>query len=138
MHFLRRYWLPMNSNTEHKYQRIALGKFGEEAARRFLKNRNYKIVNKNYRTPFGEIDIVAYKQRSFIFVEVKTRTSLNFGLPEEAVGKKKRISMIKAARFYMKKHNVYGCDAMFGVISIITKSGQALDIKFIDNAFGEE
>ena len=130
--------LPMNSRTEHKYQKIALGKFGERVARRFLKNRSYKIIDTNYRTPFGEIDMVVCKEGSFIFVEVKTRRSLNFGLPEEALRNKKKASMIKAARFYIKRHNIYNCNVMLGVVAIITKDGQILDIKFIENAFGEE
>lgn len=123
------------SKTGHNFQKIFLGKFGEEKARRFLKSKGYQILDRNYRTPFGELDIVAFRDESLVFVEVKTRTSLEFGLPEEAVGQKKILAMIKAARFYLKVKKLYGCNATFGIISIITCGKEVQEINFIENAF---
>lgn len=77
-----------------------LGKNGERAALRYLKSQGYKIVATNYRTPFGEADIVALDNDELAFVEVKARTSDKYGTPKEAVDKDKRRRYYKIAAFY--------------------------------------
>ena len=134
---LKRFLLLMRNKTGHGCQRIILCKFGESQARRFLKSKGYRVIDKNYRTPFGELDIVACKDGCFIFVEVKTKSSLEFGLPEEAVRGKKILTIIRAARFYMKINRLYDCNASFGVISVMVKDNEVSEIKFIENAFEE-
>ncbi|MEE8424042.1 MAG: YraN family protein, partial [Thermodesulfobacteriota bacterium] len=66
------------------------GAMGEELASKFLKKQGYKIVEKNFRTSLGEIDIIALDKGTITFVEVKTRKSTAFGYPQEAVGLKKQ------------------------------------------------
>ncbi|MCM8772312.1 MAG: YraN family protein [Candidatus Omnitrophica bacterium] len=87
---------------------IELGKIGEEKAINFLQKNGYKIIDRNFRTKFGEIDIIAKKNRKIVFIEVKTRSSDNFGLPEEAVNKKKLRKIERVGLCYMnlKKINL--------------------------------
>lgn len=78
----------------------ALGRKGEKLAEKYLKAHGCKILVKNYRTPFGEADIIASDGDEIAFVEVKTRSSDAYGTPAEAVVKAKRLRYQKIARFY--------------------------------------
>ena len=79
-----------------------LGKKGERAAVQYLKSQGYTIVATNYRTPFGEVDIIAIEDDELAFIEVKTRTSDKYGTPKEAVGKDKQRRYYQMARYYGK------------------------------------
>lgn len=78
-----------------------LGAKGEDLACGFLENHGLKIIQKNYYTRFGEIDIIGKDGNQLVFVEVKTRTSREFGLPEEAITQRKLAKMQKAALLYL-------------------------------------
>ena len=78
----------------------SLGNRGESEACRYLKKHGYKILKTNYRTPFGEADIIAEDGDEIVFVEVKTRTSDRYGTPAESVVKKKRETYRKIAKCY--------------------------------------
>ena len=82
------------------------GKQGEEAAVKYLEKNNYKILDKNFYTRSGEIDIVALDQnkKEMVFIEVKARGSNQFGYPEEAVDERKLRKMIKTAKIYTQAH----------------------------------
>ena len=77
-----------------------LGRKGEELTCRYLKKRGYRILHRNYVTPFGEADIVALKEGMYCFVEVKTRESDAFGLPVEAVTARKQERYRKIALYF--------------------------------------
>ena len=81
-----------------------LGDFGEQAAASFLEKRGFRIIERNYLVRGGEIDIVADDGGTLVFVEVKTRSSLKFGLPSEAVNHKKLEHMRCAAELYLSEH----------------------------------
>jgi len=83
-----------------------IGKWGEETAAEYLKQRGYEIIARNARTPFGEIDIIAKQADTLIFVEVKTRTSNKMGLPEESITPRKREHMLAAADYYAAEHEI--------------------------------
>ena len=78
--------------------RQALGKWGETLAADFLNDEGYIIIERNYRTPYGEIDLVAQDGDILVFVEVKTRTSDAFGFPEESITSQKREHLISASQ----------------------------------------
>lgn len=78
------------------------GKFGENLAVNYLEKNGYKIVNKNFRTKFGEIDIIAEKGNYIIFVEVKFRKNPEFGKAEEAISPQKLKKIVSTANFYLK------------------------------------
>lgn len=77
-----------------------VGKLGEDLAAGFLKNQGYKIIERNFRIRGGEIDIVAIDKNTLVYIEVKTRTSHYFGLPEESVTPWKIKFIERAAKFY--------------------------------------
>jgi len=73
---------------------------GEDIAAKYLENKGYKIIERNFRKGYGEIDIIAIQGRTLIFIEVKTRTSEKYGTPAEAITYFKLKSLIKTAEFY--------------------------------------
>ncbi len=77
-----------------------LGRQGEELVVKHLKKQGYKILKRNYRTPFGEADIIALDGEEIAFVEVKTRTTVEYGLPSEAVGADKQRRYRQIAKCY--------------------------------------
>lgn len=97
---------------------LALGKKGEEKASDFLQKLGYKILERNFRTKFGEIDIVAKHKGEIVFVEVKTRSNDNFGLPEESVRKKKLLHLKRCASYYILKNRI-DLPCRFEVLSIL-------------------
>jgi putative endonuclease len=83
-----------------------IGRWGEAAAAAYLQQRGYQIVEKNARTPYGEIDLVTSREGLTVFVEVKARTSRRFGLPEEAITPRKQARMFAAAEHYAAEHEI--------------------------------
>ncbi len=83
-----------------------LGDIGEQAACDYLKKKGYAIVERNFRVKGGEIDIVARKQKQLFFIEVKFRSSLKFGLPEEFVSLAKLKRIDRAIRVYFAMHHM--------------------------------
>ena len=83
-----------------------IGKWGEQAAADYLCQRGYQILDKNARTPFGEIDLVTRLETLTVFVEVKARTTRSFGLPEEAITPRKLAHMRACAEHYAAGHEI--------------------------------
>ncbi len=111
-----------------------VGKKGEKAAELFLRKRGYKIIERNFRTPFGELDLIVRDDNVLIFVEVKTRSSEKFGLPEDAITYKKRLHIVRSAFFYLKKYGLMDCLYRFDIITVMPSG-----IRHYKNAFsGEE
>lgn len=81
-----------------------IGKIGEQKAINFLKTNNYSILRHNFRTVFGEIDIIAKKNKTIFFIEVKTRTSLQKGEPWESVKKNKVFHLKKTSQYFLLKY----------------------------------
>ncbi|MDD4362775.1 MAG: YraN family protein [Atribacterota bacterium] len=111
------------------------GSKGEDIACQYLIKNGYKILEKNFKVSFGEIDLIVNKNNIICFVEVKTRNSLIYGLPEEAITEKKKSKIIKVAQYYIKKKHLYNYLFRFDVISIKLKNNNLENIKFIKNAF---
>ncbi len=107
------------------YQRHILGKIGENIAIKYLENNGYKIVDKNFECRQGEIDIIAKEKNELVIIEVKTRKSLEYGNPVDAVDKNKRKHIYKVAEYYLyikKLENMY---VRFDVIEIYVKNKKA-------------
>src|SRR3990167_9583378 len=81
-----------------------IARIGEELAASLLKKNGYKIIERNFRKGYGEIDIIALKNGVLVFIEVKTRTSSKFGAPFEAITPWKLKSLVKTAQFYKSLH----------------------------------
>ncbi|WP_053957449.1 YraN family protein [Inediibacterium massiliense] len=96
-----------------------LGRLGENIAAKHLKKSKYKIITMNYRCHFGEIDIIAYKNDTYVFVEVKTRKNLSYGRPIEAINQKKKIHLLHTGEYYLQTKHIKDCDFRFDGIEII-------------------
>lgn len=110
-----------------------LGRTGEDRAARFLVSQGYRILERNYRTRSGEIDLIALHLGTVAFIEVKTRSSDAFGAPELAVNQRKQQRMIKAALGYIKMKKLHQVPCRFDVVAISTASEQQVEL--IQNAF---
>ncbi len=89
-----------------KSHNLRIGRWGEQAAVDHLIVSGYAILGRNAHTPFGEIDIIALQDEITTFVEVKTRTSIKLGYPEESVTPKKQAHMTAAAEYYASEHGI--------------------------------
>ncbi len=126
-------------------ERQKLGREGEELARKFLLSKGYKIVKRNFRTPFGEIDLIAYQKKVLAFIEVRTKTSSNFGTPEESISLSKKKKISRVASFYLKAKRLKenDIDCRFDVVCLAMdkeSSGRiyptrSFTIKLIKDAF---
>jgi putative endonuclease len=83
-----------------------IGNLGESLAVEFLKKKKYKILERNFYTPLGEIDVVAKQKKQLIFVEVKMNQKNEFGLPEERFDYHKKRKLLKAVRAYLLEHKI--------------------------------
>jgi putative endonuclease len=112
-----------------------LGMWGEDLAAKFLSKKGYKIVARGYRFHRGEIDIIAHDRRSLVFVEVKTRTSVNFGQPEESVTPSKQRQLRKIAQAYLVVNSLHDVACRFDIVSLwLDKEGNP-HMTHILNAF---
>ncbi|MDH5661630.1 MAG: YraN family protein [Elusimicrobiota bacterium] len=99
-------------------RRIDLGKKGEDISVKFLKKQGYQIIERNYRCSLGEIDIIAKDKNILCFVEVKTRNTEEYGLPEEAIDGYKQKKLARAALTYLKQKKIYEQDLRFDIVSV--------------------
>ena len=110
------------------------GRKGEELAVRFLKNAGYRIVERNYRCRFGEIDIIAVDGGTTVFVEVKSRRTESFGEPQLSVGRDKQKKISRIALNYLQEKNMLSRDTRFDVVAVkMLPAGNTLEL--IQNAF---
>jgi putative endonuclease len=113
-----------------------IGQSGEQAAVVFLKKKGFRIIQTNYRVAGAEVDIIAITGRILCFVEVKTRKSGDFGLPEAFVHLAKQRKIIRAAKFFSTRKPFQEYLVRFDVVSIIRdENGMAFD--HLENAFEE-
>ena len=109
------------------------GKQGELEAARYLREKGYEVVAQNYRYQHAEIDIIGKKGKLLIFAEVKTRTNLSYGNPEEFVSYAKAKLIMKAAEHYIFAHG-WMYDVRFDIIAV-TVVGAEWQVKHIEDAF---
>ena len=119
-------------------KRRAVGILGEKLARDFLKKKGYRIIETNYRCPEGEIDIVAKHGDFLVFIEVRTKTSLEFGSPEESITPAKRERMKATAAYYQQTHS--NLPPLWRIDVVAIELNQKLNlsrIELIENAVDE-
>jgi len=113
--------------------RKILGRKGEDRAADYLTQQGYRILERNYATPGGEIDLIALDGGAIVFVEVKTRTSDAFGAPELAVNARKQQRMIRAALGYIRYKRLHQMPCRFDVVAI--SPAKEREVELIRNAF---
>lgn len=110
---------------------------GEELATKFLKEKGYKIIDRNFRKGYGEIDVIAIHENVLVFVEVKTRTSNAYGSPLEAISYFKLKSLLKTAEFYKSLNPKLPDSLRIDAISIMLDNSENLSsIEHIENISG--
>ena len=111
-----------------------VGKAGEEKATKYLKEKGDSIIEKNFRCREGEVDIIAKdKNKDLVFVEVKTRRTIEYGFPSEAVNHTKQNHIQKVAKYYILKNKVVNSTIRFDIIEILI--GKTYFIHHIKQAF---
>ena len=121
------------SRTPNRY-RQNVGRWGEDLAARYLAARGYAILVRNYRTPAGELDIIASDGETLVFVEVKTRRTAGFGPPQEAVTPAKASHIIAAAQHYLQDTAQSDAAWRIDVVAVVGSPGSRPQITLIPNA----
>lgn len=114
-------------------RRVELGRLGEQMACEHLESRGYRILEKNFRTVEGEIDLIACKDGTTVFVEVKTRSGRAFGTPEESVTASKARTIRRVASAYLARRSPG--EVRFDVIGIEFGGGPQPELRHTENAF---
>ena len=118
--------------------RKTTGELGELVAQEYLKKKGYRIIETNYRTRYGELDIVARNKNTLVFTEVRTKTSLNFGIPEESITPTKSRHLAAAANIYRQHHEKLPENWRIDFISVLLdESGKMLRLNHIESAIEE-
>lgn len=113
------------------------GDWGEALVEKYLSERGCRIVEREWRCRFGEIDLIAEQEGALLFVEVKLRTNLRYGMPRESVTAKKQEKLRSAALLYLSMHGL-DAPARFDVAEVYTDvhhSARSTRIEYIENAF---
>lgn len=117
--------------------RQRLGSWGEKLAEDYLSGRGWVLLKRNYRTRYGEIDLVMQDQEMIIFVEVKTRSNLKFGNPEEGITLKKKERMLRSAEACLQEHPEWGSYYRIDVIAVFGRpAAGSPEIIWFENALG--
>lgn len=114
-------------------QHNELGKKGEQLAVDYLLKNNYTIIERNYRFDKAEVDIIAKKNETLAIIEVKTRSTSDFGNPQDFVKPKQIQRLVKAVHEYVTENDL-DVEIRFDIIAII-KTGKSFDVEHLENAF---
>ncbi len=118
------------------YERKKLGSHGEDLAVEFLKRRGYRILHRNFKLKFGEIDIVAQEGDTVCFIEVRTKTTDCVGTPFESITLFKQRKLSKLALAYLKnQYKSVEVRARFDVVAVVSEVGKEETVEIIQNAF---
>ena len=111
------------------------GQAGQKTAEDFLVKKGCKILARNFRAKPGEVDLIVKDGEYTVFVEVKCRKGLAYGLPREAVGGVKQRRIVNTAMYYLARHGLTDTDVRFDVVEVLLQNGQVY-ICHIEDAFG--
>lgn len=127
-------WVPLPRRSGNK----SFGKAGEDMAAAFLEQKGYKVLARNFHCRRGEADIIAGSGETIVIVEVKSRRSVDYAYPEEAVDRIKRKRLIAISEIFLEKNGMTQRDVRFDVIAALYDSAyRRWDIRHIEDAFGE-
>jgi putative endonuclease len=114
----------------------AVGRFGEQVAAERLEADGFEIIERNWRCPAGELDLIAVDGRTLVFVEVKTRSSVAFGDPAEAVSPAKAARLRRLALHWLAAHrDRYWPDIRFDVVSVLRSGPDGVTVRHLRSAF---
>lgn len=115
--------------------RQSLGRAGEALAAERLAGLGYALVERNYRCPAGELDLVARHGETWVFVEVRTRRGRSLGTPEESLTARKRRHLVAACQSYLQAHALEAVAWRIDLVAVeLTPAGQLLRVDVVENA----
>jgi putative endonuclease len=119
------------------FERLKFGRDGESAALIFLKKKGYRVLEKNFRTKVGEIDIIAEQDGTIVFIEVKARASHEFGHPFNALTPAKQRKIIQTAQSFLAQNRLSDRNTRFDVVALTSEAGDqdSWEIELLINAF---
>jgi len=117
------------------FQRMELGKKGEDLAVEYLQRNGYYIVERNFKNKLGEIDIIAKDKNTFCFIEVKTRRTASFGSPFESVTPRKQHKLIRLAQSYLQYKKMNNLEIRFDCVAVFIEEEGDEKIEIIKGAF---
>jgi putative endonuclease len=121
--------------TSKRTSKQETGQRGEDVALTYLQKKGYVVLERNFRSPFGEVDIVARDKDTLVFVEVRTGGRGRIHDPEETVGPRKQLRIGRTALFYMKRHRLEDqWAARFDVVAV-EEGEKGLEVRHIEDAF---
>ncbi len=112
---------------------LKTGQLGERIAGDYLKKNGYKVIERNYRTKYGEIDLICQKEKNLVFVEVRTKKGENFGTPEETIDKKKMRKLWGNAMAYAARNKWRGLYRVDAVCIVLKPSGEVDRLNHYEN-----
>ena len=117
--------------------RLKLGRVGEEEAVKFIRKQGYRILQTNFKTKTGEIDIIAEDKKVVAFIEVKTRTTGEYGSPLEAVNHHKQKKIVQVANQFLVQYRVENRECRFDIVAILapTEDPVTWELELIKDAF---
>ena len=119
--------------------RQELGALGERHAARLLRGKGYRLLEANYRTPRGELDLIARDGDTLIFVEIRTRTSEDTLTPLSSVDERKQQHIVRTARAYLRARRLPECPCRFDVVEVVARpAGRVVEMRHYEGAFGED
>lgn len=116
-----------------QFEKLTIGRIGENFARKYLENKGFKIIAQNYRTKYGEIDLIGECKNELVFIEVRTKTKDKFGDPEETFNFKKINKIKKNALVYVSKVNWDGPIRFDALCLVLDKRNQPIRIDHYEN-----
>lgn len=118
-----------------KYNKL-IGDYGEDCATKYLISNGYEILERNYKCPLGEIDIICFKDNILSFVEVKSRFNFSYGLPREAVNFKKKQKIKAISSWYIMNSKIEDVNIEYDIVEVyLDDNNVEYKIEFIRNAF---
>ena len=122
-------------NRNNSTSNIFIGRAGEKIAEAFLGDLCFKIIERNFRTPFGEIDLICLDKNTLVFIEVKTRISKSFGSPLLSITEFKKKAILKNVMYYLKRFRLIDTDVRIDIISInLGQNGEFEKLEHIKSA----
>lgn len=123
------------SDDDTQGRRHALGRAGERVAAEYLEQHGVAVLQRNWRCSTGELDIVGTDGSTVVFCEVKTRSGIDYGGPEEAVSEDKRRRIRELARMWLGEWRLVGCPVRFDVVSVLWPPDGPVRVQHLQEVF---
>lgn len=123
------------STTSSPNHNHVLGFRGERIAEKFLERKGWRVIQRRFRDGHRDVDLIAERNGTVAFVEVKARTGQQFGTPVEAVDWRKKRELVRSARSWIGRHGRFGESYRFDVIGVLISEDHVF-VRHVENAFG--